>query len=220
MFLREWCVITRRPNFCVNWFPDVFLMSTKFLALKSQRYFSLLQCYFRYIMANSLFNSFFMCGLTWYLEMSLTTNCGIKLLLINMVEDEFEILPNIEHLKYMLKERPWRGLVYPFIKMTKYTVVLLFKLASFFLPSSRAKLGPQSLVIFVEYKVTFFVSVTYYAWFSLISKEHNITISQVSEKIWFRSGIYSRLKSRCMAHLTFLSSSSGSVNSSWPSPAA
>ena len=120
----------------------------------------------------------------------------------------------------MVKERPWRGLVYPFIKMTKYTVVLLFKLASFFLPSSRAKLGPQSLVIFVEYKVTFFVSVTYYAWFSLISKEHNITISQVSEKIWFRSGIYSRLKTRCKAHLTFLSPSSGSVNSSWPSPAA
>lgn len=89
MFLREWCVIARRPNFCINWFPDVFLMSTKFLALKSQRYFSLLQCYFRYIMANSLFNSFFMCGLTWYLEMSLTTNCGIKLLFINMVEDEF-----------------------------------------------------------------------------------------------------------------------------------
>ena len=114
---------------------------------------------------------------------------------------------------------PWRGLVYPFIKMTKYTVVLLFRLASSFLPSSRAKLGPQSLVIFVEYKVTFFVSVTYYAWFSVISKEHNITISKVSEKIWFRSGIYSRLKTRCMAHLTYLSSSSGSVNSSWPSPA-
>ena len=38
-----------------------------------------------------------------------------------------------------------------------------FQVGFFFLPSSRAKLGPQSLVIFVEYKVTFFVSVTYYA---------------------------------------------------------
>ena len=155
--------------------------------------------------------------------MSLTTNCGIKLLLINMVENEFRDIAKHRALEilYMLKKRPWRGLVYPFIKMTKYTVVLLFKLASSFLLSSRAKLGPQSLVIFAEYKVTFFVSVTYCAWFSVISKEHNTTISKVSENLIPVGDIYSRLKTRyfknySVAHLTFLSSSNGSVNSGWP----
>lgn len=111
--------------------------------------------------------------------MSLTTNCGIKLLLINMVENEFRDIAKHRALEIYAEETAVEGTGLYLHQNDQVYSRPAFPLGFFFstamLLTSRAKVGPQSLVTFAEYKVTFFVSV--------ISKEHNITISKVSESL-------------------------------------
>ena len=73
IFLREWCVIARRPNFCVNWFAGVFLMSTQFLAIKSQRYFSLYSA---------------ISGTLWRIHFWTHFSCSLNLIFGNVTNDK------------------------------------------------------------------------------------------------------------------------------------
>ena len=175
--------MARRPNFCVNWFPGVFLMSTQFLALKSQRCFSLHSA---------------ILGTLWRIHFWTHFSCSLNLIFGNVTNDKLRYKGAVNQYgwerisRYCQTSSTWdicwrngHGGDW-FIPSSKWPSIQLFCFSSwllYFLLTSRAKLGPQSLVIFAEYKVAFFVSVTYYAWFSVISKEHNITISKVSENL-------------------------------------